>query len=93
MFCTDNLKSHLLRASSGVLMSSDLSDLERSILRIILNDSHRPPAITRILKNQHVECNQNQVVQALNALEKMDLVERFTSKAWLAKDKAADYLD
>ena len=74
-------------------MSSDLSDLERSILRIILNDSHRPSAITRILLKQHVECNQNQVVQALNALEKMDLIERFTSKAWIAKDKAADYIE
>ena len=74
-------------------MTSDLSDLERSILRIILNDSHRPPAITRILQKQQVECNQNQVVQALNALEKMDLVERFTSKAWIAKDKAADFIE
>ena len=93
MFCTDNLKSHLQRACSGVPMTSDLSDLERSILRIILNDSHRPPAITRILQKQQVECNQNQVVQALNALEKMDLVERFTSKAWIAKDKATDFIE
>ena len=74
-------------------MSSDLSNLERRILRIILNDSHRPSAITRILKKQHIECDQNQVVQALNALLRMDLVERFTSKAWIAKDKATDYIE
>jgi hypothetical protein len=74
-------------------MSSDLLDLERQVLAIILNDSHRPSAITRILKKKQIECDQNQVVQALISLEKMDLVERFTSKAWVAKDKAADVLE
>jgi hypothetical protein len=74
-------------------MSSDILDLEREVLAIIMNDSHRPSAITRILKKKHVECDQNQVVQALISLEQMDLVERFTSKAWIAKDKAADYVE
>lgn len=74
-------------------MSSDLLDLERKVLAIILNDSHRPSAITRILRKKHVDCDQNQVVQALISLEKMDLVERFTAKAWIAKDKATDYVE
>jgi len=69
-------------------MSDEVSTLQRSILSVILKDSHRPAAITRILKGRKVECDQNAVVQALNDLEKKGLVERFTTKAWIATSKA-----
>ncbi|MGY5854632.1 MAG: hypothetical protein RTU92_13770 [Candidatus Thorarchaeota archaeon] len=73
-------------------MSENLTELERSILPIIIRDSHRPSAISRILKGRGVQCDLNLVIQALNSLEQKDLVERFTAKAWLAKSKAQDYL-
>ncbi|MCK4279666.1 MAG: hypothetical protein KAW94_03720 [Candidatus Thorarchaeota archaeon] len=73
-------------------MSKEISDLDRQILALIRADSHRPSAITGILKGRHVECDNNSVVQSLNALEKEGLVERFTSKAWIATSKADDYL-
>jgi len=72
-------------------MSEELTDLERSVLSVILKDSHRPAAITRILNNRHVECDQNAVVSTLNDLEKKGLVERFTTKAWIATSKAERY--
>jgi DNA-binding Lrp family transcriptional regulator len=74
-------------------MSEDISDLDRQILAIIARDSHRPSAITRILKKRQVECDQNGVVAALNALERDGLVERYTSKAWIATSKAESYLE
>jgi DNA-binding MarR family transcriptional regulator len=58
------------------------------VLSVIRKDSHRANAITQILKRRRIECDQNQVVQSLNALEKKGYIERFTSKTWLAKDKA-----
>jgi hypothetical protein len=74
-------------------MSDSLSDLEKKILSVILSDSHRPSAITRIIRSKNPEYDQNQVVASLNELEKRDLVERFTSKTWIAKSKAADLLE
>ncbi|MGY5875340.1 MAG: hypothetical protein RTU30_06320 [Candidatus Thorarchaeota archaeon] len=73
-------------------MSENLTELEKSILPIIIRDSHRPSAIAKILKGRGVQCDLNLVVQALNSLEKKDLVERFTAKAWLAKGKAQEYV-
>lgn len=74
-------------------MSEDLTKLQRKILSVILQDSHRPSAITRILKKRHIECNQNQVVEALNDLEQRGFVERFTTKAWIATGKAEDFAE
>ncbi len=73
-------------------MSESLTDLETKILSIILKDSHRPAAIVRILKGRHVKCDQNQVISTLNALERDGLVERFTTKAWIATSKALSRL-
>ena len=72
-----------------------ITELEKAILATIIGESHnqRPSAITRILQKRNIECDQNQVVQALNSLEKRNLVERYTAKAWVAKPKAEDYLD
>lgn len=72
-------------------MSEDITELELEVLRIILNDSHRPAAITRILKKKHIDCDQNKVVQALQSLEARDLVERYTTKTWIGKSKAESY--
>ena len=74
-------------------MSKEITDLDRQVLTIIRTDSHRPSAITGILKGRHIECDNNSVVQSLNALEKEGLVERFTSKAWIATSKADNYLE
>jgi hypothetical protein len=74
-------------------MSEEITELQREILVLILEDNRRAGAITRTLQQRHVECNQNEVVMALNDLEKRDLVERGTEKAWAAKSKAQDYLD
>jgi DNA-binding MarR family transcriptional regulator len=74
-------------------MSEEITELQREILALILDDNRRAGAITRTLQQRHVECNQNEVVMALNDLEKRDLVERATEKAWAAKTKAQDYLD
>jgi DNA-binding PadR family transcriptional regulator len=74
-------------------MSEEVTELQKKILALIVNDTHRPAAITKILRNRHVECDQNQVVQALNDLEKRDLVEHTGEKSWTAKESAQEYLD
>jgi DNA-binding MarR family transcriptional regulator len=74
-------------------MSEEITELQREILALILEDNHRAAAITRTLQRRHIECNQNEVVMALNDLEKRDLVERATEKAWAAKSKAQDYIE
>ncbi|MFX1605870.1 MAG: hypothetical protein ACFFDD_08170 [Promethearchaeota archaeon] len=74
-------------------MSEEITELQKRILGLILSDSRRPNAITSILKKQNVECSQNDVVQALLDLEKRNLVEKTSAKAWNAKDAAEDYLD
>lgn len=74
-------------------MSEDLTELQRKILELILADAHRPNAITSVLKRRHVECNQNDVVQALLDLENRNLVERISGKAWSATGKAEDLVE
>jgi len=74
-------------------MSEDLTELQRKILELILADAHRPNAITSVLKRRHVECNQNDVVQALLDLENRNLVERISGKAWSATDKAENFVE
>ncbi|MFW9920145.1 MAG: hypothetical protein ACFFED_11125 [Candidatus Thorarchaeota archaeon] len=73
-------------------MSENVTDLERKILAVIIKDSHRPASITRILQGRQVSCDQNSVVQSLNALEKKGLVERYSPKTWIAKGKAEEYI-
>jgi hypothetical protein len=74
-------------------MSEEITELQRKILALILEDNRRAAAITRTLQMRHIECNQNEVIMALNDLEKRDLVERATEKAWAAKSGAEDYID
>ncbi|TFG12465.1 Lrp/AsnC family transcriptional regulator [Candidatus Thorarchaeota archaeon] len=74
-------------------MSEEISEIDKAILSAILEDSHRPSAITSIVNGRGVNCTQNEVVKALNELEDKGLVERYTSKTWLAKPSAADYID
>jgi hypothetical protein len=74
-------------------MSEEITELQREILALILEDNRRPAALTRTLRRRHIECNQNEVIMALNDLETRDLVERATGKAWAAKSKAEDYID
>jgi hypothetical protein len=69
-------------------MSEDLTELQRKILELILSNANRPSAITSVLRRRHVECNQNEVVQALIDLEKRNLVERVSEKAWSATGRA-----
>ncbi|MHA2047615.1 MAG: hypothetical protein ACW99G_22775 [Candidatus Thorarchaeota archaeon] len=71
-----------------VTMSEDLTELQRKILELILSNANRPSAITSVLRRRHVECNQNEVVQALLDLEKRNLVERVSEKAWSATGRA-----
>lgn len=75
-----------------VTMSEEITELQKKILSVIIADSRRPGAITSILKRK-MECNQNDVMQALLDLEKRKLVERSSSKAWSATGDAEDYID
>jgi hypothetical protein len=68
-------------------MSGDLTELERKVLSFVLKDSHRPSAVAKALNARHFACDQNQVVAALVNLEGKGLVERFTSKTWVATSK------
>ena len=86
------LKEPCRGRGSVLKMSEEITELQREILALILDDNRRAAAITRTLQKQHIECNQNEVIMALNDLEKRDLVERATEKAWAAKSKAQDYL-
>lgn len=74
-------------------MSEEITDLQLNILALILEDNHRASAITRTLQRRHIECDQNEVVMALNDLEKRDLIERASEKAWAAKSKARDLFE
>ncbi len=73
-------------------MVESLSSIELEVLKLIIKDSHRPSALTRILKNKGIECDQNTVVSALVRLEKEKLVERHSKKAWIATSKAEPYI-
>jgi len=74
-------------------MSEDLTELQRKILELIISDAHRPNAITSVLRRRYVECNQNEIVQALLDLEKRKLVERISGKAWSATGSAEDFVE
>ncbi|MFW9962183.1 MAG: hypothetical protein ACFFCX_01340 [Candidatus Sifarchaeia archaeon] len=76
-----------------VTMSEEITELQKNILRLILVDNRRPNSITSILRKRNVSCHQNDVVQALLDLEKRDLVEKLSTKAWTAKEKAERYID
>ncbi len=76
-----------------VTMSEEITELQRKILGLILANAHRPNAISSILKRKNFACNQNDVVQALLDLEKRNLVEKLSTKAWAAKGGAEDYVD
>lgn len=76
-----------------VTMSEEITLLQKKILELILSDNRRPGAIASILRKRNVACNQNDVMQALLDLEKRNLVEKSSVKAWTAKEKAQDYLD
>ena len=76
-----------------VTMSEEITELQKNILRLILVDNRRPNSITSILRKRNVACHQNDVVQALLDLEKRDLVEKLSTKAWTAKEKAESYID
>ncbi|MHA2396100.1 MAG: hypothetical protein ACXAC0_05300 [Candidatus Thorarchaeota archaeon] len=74
-------------------MSEEITELQRKILGLILSDAHRPGAIVSILRKRNVSCNQNDVVQALLDLEKRNLVEKLSAKAWTAKGRAEEHAD
>ena len=76
-----------------VTMSEEITELQKKILGLILNDAHRPNTIASILRRRNVDCNQNEVVQALLDLEKRNLAEKMSAKAWTAKGNAEDYVD
>ena len=74
-------------------MSEEITELQKKILGLILADSRRPNAIASILHRRNVDCNQNDIVQALLDLEKRNLVEKLSTKAWTAKGAAEEYID
>ena len=76
-----------------VTMSEEITELQRKILGLILANAHRPNAIASMLKRKNFACNQNDVVQALLDLEKRNLVEKLSTKAWTAKGGADDYVE
>ena len=74
-------------------MSKDLTDLQRKIIALLVRENRRPSSIASALRRRNGTVDQNRVMQALVDLEKSGLVERSTSKAWIAKSKATDYLE
>ena len=90
--CPTGLKESQKVLHQVLEMSEELTELEQVILPIIIEDSHRASAITRILTKKGIDCDNNTVVQALNSLESKDLVERYTTKTWIATSKAQSYV-
>ena len=74
-------------------MSEDISNLQKNILALILRENRRPSAIASTLRRYDKTVDQNSVILALLDLEKRGLVERSTTKAWIAKSKASNYFD
>lgn len=74
-------------------MSEEITSLQRDILTLILEDNRRASAITKTLQRRNIDCNQNEVVMALNDLEKRGLIERASEKAWAAKARAKDLIE
>ena len=74
-------------------MSEELTELQTNIIELIISENRRPSAIAKTLRRYDGQVNQNRVMLALVDLEKRGLVERSTTKAWIAKGKAADHLE
>ncbi|MHA1614248.1 MAG: hypothetical protein ACTSYJ_05340 [Candidatus Thorarchaeota archaeon] len=74
-------------------MSEDLTDIQRKIIELISRENRRPSSIAFTLRRRNGTVDQNRVMLALVDLEKRGLVERSTSKAWIAKSKASSFLD
>ena len=74
-------------------MSEDITDFQRKIVALIVRENRRPSSIAFTLRRRNESVDQNGVMLALVDLEKRGLVERSTSKAWIAKSKATDYLE
>jgi DNA-binding PadR family transcriptional regulator len=74
-------------------LSEELTKLQKDILGLILRENRRPSAIAKTLRRYDEKVDQNGVMLALVDLEKRGLVERSTTKAWIAKGKAADFLE
>jgi DNA-binding PadR family transcriptional regulator len=74
-------------------MSEDLTELQINIIELILRENRRPSAIAKTLRRYDKQVDQNRVMSALVDLEKRGLVERVTTKAWIAKGRAADYIE
>jgi hypothetical protein len=75
-----------------LILSEELTKLQRDILRLIIRENRRPSAIAKTLRRYDSHVDQNGVMLALVDLEKRGLVERSTTKAWTAKGKAADHI-
>ncbi|MFX0107224.1 MAG: hypothetical protein ACFE7R_02980 [Candidatus Hodarchaeota archaeon] len=73
-------------------MSEEITELQKAILVLIMREGRRPSAIAKAVCGSQVKCDSNEVILALNDLEKRGLVERSSSKAWMAKSKAQDVL-
>ncbi|MGY5858295.1 MAG: hypothetical protein RTU63_02920 [Candidatus Thorarchaeota archaeon] len=74
-------------------MSEDVSEFQRNILTLILRENRRPSAIASTLRRYDKNVDQNRVMIALLDLEQRGLVERSTTKAWIAKSRASDLVD
>jgi repressor of nif and glnA expression len=74
-------------------MSEEINEMQRKILGLIAQDARRAASITRLLKKRGLDCISNDVVQALNDLDKRGLVERASEKAWVATGKGQDYVE
>ncbi len=69
-------------------MSEDLTNIQRKILAMIVRENRRPSSIAFALRRRNGTVDQNRVMLALVDLEKRGLVERSTSKAWIAKSNS-----
>jgi len=69
-------------------LSEDLTNIQRKILAMIVRENRRPSSIAFALRRRNGTVDQNRVMLALVDLEKRGLVERSTSKAWIAKSNS-----
>jgi hypothetical protein len=74
-------------------LSEEVTGLQKKIISLIVSVRSRPSSITMILRRTHSDYNQNMIVQALIDLEKRGLVDRVSSKAWIAKGDATRVLE
>jgi DNA-binding PadR family transcriptional regulator len=73
-------------------LSEDLTELQRNIIELIIRENRRPSAIAKTLRRYDGQVDQNRVMSALVDLEKRGLAERSTTKAWIARGRAAEYV-